>query len=104
MPERTNYAHGTPSWTDLATTDQAGAKKFYSAVLGWDYDDQPIGDGQVYSMATVNGKHVAAISGARHEVVPGAPHMMQLECRGAFNHVVAAFLAPWRVRAQAVRH
>ena len=26
MPERTKYAPGTPSWVDLQTTDQAGAK------------------------------------------------------------------------------
>ena len=43
MPERTQYAPGTPSWIDLQTSDQAGAKKFYSAVFGWDYDEQPIG-------------------------------------------------------------
>jgi len=70
MPERTQYAPGTPSWTDLQTTDQAGAKKFYTAVLGWDYDEQPMGDGQFYSMATVNGKHAAAIGGAPPEGVP----------------------------------
>jgi uncharacterized protein len=72
MPERTQYAPGTPSWTDLQTPDQAGAKKFYNAVLGWDYDDSPLGDGTFYSMATVKGKHVAAISGAPPEGVP--PH------------------------------
>jgi predicted enzyme related to lactoylglutathione lyase len=72
MPERTQYAHGTPSWTDLQTPDQGAAKKFYSAVLGWDYDDSPMGDGTFYSMATVKGKHVAAISGAPPEGVP--PH------------------------------
>jgi len=70
MPERTSYAPGTPSWTDLQTTDQDGAKKFYSAVLGWDYDEQPMGDGQFYSMATVKGKHVGAIGGAPPEGVP----------------------------------
>jgi 3-oxoadipate enol-lactonase len=40
-----------------------------------------------------------AIGGAQHAVVAGAPHMMQLECRDAFNHVVAAFLSQWRARA-----
>ena len=43
MPERTQYAPGTPSWIDLQTTDQDGAKKFYGAMFGWDYDDQPVG-------------------------------------------------------------
>ena len=72
MPERTQYAHGTPSWTDLQTSDQAGAKKFYSALFGWDYDDQPMGDDAVYSMATKNGKHVAALAPLQGEGVP--PH------------------------------
>ena len=39
MPERTQYAPGTPSWIDLQTSDQAGAKTFYGALFGWDYDD-----------------------------------------------------------------
>ena len=47
MPERTQYAPGTPSWVDLQTSDQAGAKKFYGALFGWDYDEQPMGDGDV---------------------------------------------------------
>ena len=51
------YAPGTPSWVDLQTSDPAGAKTFYSALFGWDYDDQPVGndaDGNAafYSMAT----------------------------------------------------
>ena len=62
MGERTEYTPGTFSWTDLATTDQDAAKAFYSALFGWSYEDNPVGDGVVYSMATVGGKHVAAIS------------------------------------------
>ena len=62
MGERTEYTPGTFSWTDLATTDQDAAKAFYTAVFGWSYEDNPVGDGVVYSMATLDGKHVAAIS------------------------------------------
>ena len=58
MPERTQYSPGTPSWVDLQTSDQAGAKSFYTALFGWDYDDQPVGDDAVYSMAKKNGKDV----------------------------------------------
>lgn len=70
MPERTQHAPGTPSWVDLQTSDPDGAKKFYGAMFGWDYDDQPVGEGAVYSMATKNGKHVAAIAGEPPEGVP----------------------------------
>jgi predicted enzyme related to lactoylglutathione lyase len=61
MGDRTSYAPGTFSWTELVTTDPDAAKAFYSALLGWDYDDQPVGDEQVYSMAMRDGKHVAAL-------------------------------------------
>jgi predicted enzyme related to lactoylglutathione lyase len=77
MPARTEHASGTPSWVDLQTSDQAGAKSFYSALFGWDYDDQPVGhdaDGNeaVYSMAVKFGKSVAAIAPVPMPDVP--PH------------------------------
>jgi uncharacterized protein len=61
MGERTSYAPGTFSWAELVTSDAGAAKAFYTAILGWDYDDQPVGDDQVYAMATRDGKHVAAL-------------------------------------------
>ncbi len=62
MPERTSYAQGTPNWVDLQTTDQAAAKAFYAGLFGWSYDDQPMPEGQVYSMALLGGHPVAAIA------------------------------------------
>jgi predicted enzyme related to lactoylglutathione lyase len=62
MGERTSYTHGTFSWVENATSDQDGAKSFYSALFGWDYDDSPIGDGVYYSMAKLGSAYVAAIS------------------------------------------
>ena len=62
MAERTSYTPGTFSWTDLATTDQDGAKQFYSQLFGWTSVDYPVGDGVVYSMMQLGGKDVAAIS------------------------------------------
>jgi hypothetical protein len=62
MGERTQYTPGTFSWVDLTTTDQAGAKDFYSGLFGWEITDNPVGDDMVYSMATIGGKSVAAIS------------------------------------------
>ena len=64
MGKRTNYPTGTFSWVDLATSDPDGAKAFYGALFGWDYDDNPIGDGAVYSMARRDGKNVAALFGS----------------------------------------
>ena len=67
MPARTQYAPGTPSWIDIQTSDPAGAKPFYRALFGWDYDDLPVGhdaegNPAFYSMATKNGQNVAAIA------------------------------------------
>jgi uncharacterized protein len=62
MGERTSYPHGTFSWVENATTDQDGAKAFYTNLFGWDYDDSPVGDGIVYTMAKLSGKYVAAIA------------------------------------------
>jgi predicted enzyme related to lactoylglutathione lyase len=62
MAERTKYAPGTFSWTDLSTTDQEGAKQFYGGLFEWDADDQPVGDGMTYSMMNLGGKPVAGIS------------------------------------------
>jgi uncharacterized protein len=62
MSERTKYAPGTFSWTDLTTTDQAAAKEYYTQLFGWEAEDNPVGDGVYYSMMRLGGKEVAAIS------------------------------------------
>ena len=35
---------GTLCWTELATQDVPGARSFYRDVLGWQADDQPMGE------------------------------------------------------------
>jgi uncharacterized protein len=62
MAQRTSYTPGTFSWADLTTTDQAAAKAFYGELMGWSFDDRPVGDGVVYTMAQIDGANVAAIS------------------------------------------
>lgn len=61
MGERTSYPPGTFSWAELATSDADGAKAFYTQAFGWEYDDNPIGDDQVYTMASRDGGQVAAL-------------------------------------------
>lgn len=61
MPVRTEYAHGTPSWTDLSTSDPEAAKAFYAAVFGWEYIENPTDQGGVYIMATASGKNAAGM-------------------------------------------
>ena len=62
MAQRSSYKQGTPCWTDLMTTDVAGAKAFYGRLFGWTFDDMPIPMGGVYSMALVDSDTVAAIA------------------------------------------
>ena len=61
MPKVESYLQGTPSWVDLSTKDQEGAKKFYSELFGWEYEDNPMGNGMTYSMGRIDGSSVAAI-------------------------------------------
>jgi uncharacterized protein len=62
MGERSEYKAGTFSWSDLTTTDQDGAKKFYTELFGWETTDNEVGEGVYYTMAQLGGKEVAAIS------------------------------------------
>ena len=61
MGERTSYIHGTFSWSELETNDAEAAKAFYTALFQWDYRDDPVPGGMVYSMASRDGKNVAAL-------------------------------------------
>ena len=64
MGERTSHPPGTFSWAELATSDADAAKGFYTELFGWEYDDNPAGDDQVYSMAKRDGQYVAALFSA----------------------------------------
>jgi uncharacterized protein len=76
MPIRTSYAQGTPNWVDLQTSDQDAAKAFYSGLFGWTYDDQPMPQGPVYSMAMLGNNPVAAIAPQTPEMAAaGVPPM-----------------------------
>jgi predicted enzyme related to lactoylglutathione lyase len=76
MPVRTSYTQGTPNWVDLQTSSQDAAKAFYSGLFGWTYDDQPMPDGAVYSMAMLGEHPVAAIAPQPPEMAAaGAPPM-----------------------------
>ena len=66
------HAPGTFCWIELATTDGPGAKKFYTELLGWDVQDNPMGPDMIYTIYKINGKDVAASyqKGAEMEHVP----------------------------------
>jgi predicted enzyme related to lactoylglutathione lyase len=61
MTTKTEYAHGEFSWVDLATTDPAGAKRFYGNLFGWQFEDMPAGPDMIYTMARLRGQYVSAL-------------------------------------------
>ena len=58
---------GSFSWVELATTDQAAAKSFYTALFGWTVEDSPMGPDEFYSMFRLEGLDAAAAYTLRKE-------------------------------------
>jgi len=69
----TRHAPGTFCWPELATTDQDGAKKFYTALFGWTFDDTDMGKGMVYTRLQLKGAGVGALYTMRPEERKMAP-------------------------------
>lgn len=67
MAEFTSHAPGTFSWVELATTDQKNGVQFYQTLFGWQVNEQPISDNDVYTMFTLRGKEVGAAYTMRPE-------------------------------------
>ena len=72
MPERTEYAPGTPSWTDLASPDLDASQQFYGSLFAWDFETQDTGDpNNPYVMARQGGKDVAGMMKLSAEMQAG---------------------------------
>lgn len=70
MPERSQYAPGTPSWVDIGT-DLAGAKPFYEGLFGWtSLEAGPVEETGGYGFFLRNGKMVAGYGPQQN---PGPP-------------------------------
>ena len=61
MGKRQSYEPGTFCWVDLSTPDSEGAKAFYGGLFGWEFRDDEIPGGGVYTMCHIEGDAVAAI-------------------------------------------
>ena len=61
MPVVTSHAPGTPSWSELSTTDEAGALSFYSALFGWEDEANEMGPNWYYHMQKVQDQYACAI-------------------------------------------
>ena len=67
MATITQHAPGTFCWPELATSDQPGAKKFYTTLLGWEFTDSDMGGGEVYTMLNLKGRVLGALYSMRKE-------------------------------------
>ncbi len=60
MPHTDTHANGSFSWIELGTNDQNAAKAFYTTLLGWSFEDSPMGPGDFYTMFQLDGRNVGA--------------------------------------------
>ncbi|MBI4952497.1 MAG: VOC family protein [Myxococcales bacterium] len=76
MSKHQKHQHGTFSWTDLSTSDVAGAKRFYGALFNWTWNDLPMGPGMTYTMCKLGADDAAAMSelGAEQKKMGIPPH------------------------------
>ncbi|WP_037576100.1 VOC family protein [Phaeacidiphilus oryzae] len=93
MPERSSYAEGAPCWADILTPDPEGAQRFYSAVLGWEFQDLGEEMGH-YTMCLVKGQPVAAMMAPTPEMEGMSPewnvYLATSDIGGALERVAAA--------------
>jgi predicted enzyme related to lactoylglutathione lyase len=67
MPNIEKHSAGDFCWIELATTDQAAAKNFYSSLFGWTSIDSPIGPGEFYTIFSLQGRNTGAAYTMRTE-------------------------------------
>jgi len=61
MSTITQQIVGTFCWTELSTTDDAGARRFYTSLFGWGENTQEMGGGQTYTMLKLGGGDVGGL-------------------------------------------
>ena len=100
MGIRTSYPPGTFSWVDLATTDPAGARAFYTELFGWTVD----GDVE-YSVWRVDGAAVCAFALMPSDTAVGIPPGWTKLCHGGERrrHGNPGRRARWPCRPRGVR-
>jgi uncharacterized protein len=68
--EVSSFKPGEFCWAELSTSDNAGAKQFYTSLFGWGYHDNQMGEDMVYTMLNKGGKNVGALY---KDTLSGAP-------------------------------
>lgn len=61
---------GALSWNELNTRDPEGAKRFYGAVFGWEFEDNEMGPMGTYTSIKLNGASVGGMLNMSERGVP----------------------------------
>lgn len=69
----TIHAPGMFCWAELGTSDCNAAKKFYSALMGWETLDDPIPGGGTYTMLRYENGNVGGMYPLEHMKAAGVP-------------------------------
>lgn len=64
MSQVRTYPHGVPSWIDTEQPDPEAAKAFYGGLFGWSFGDVSPEGAPFYSIASLDGRDLAGLSGA----------------------------------------
>jgi predicted enzyme related to lactoylglutathione lyase len=69
---------GALAWNELNTRDLAGAKSFYGAVFGWDFEDMQMGENESYTTIMLGGNPMGGILDMDQRGVPAEipPHWL----------------------------
>jgi hypothetical protein len=76
------YAPGTFCWADLGTPDADAAKRFYTGLFGWEFEDRPSGPDTTYTMFTLEGRSIAALyqQDPQPQATGAPPHWLSYIC------------------------
>lgn len=66
---RSGYFH----WNELLTTDVELAKRFFTTLLGWSYEDMAMPDGSKYFVALLDDEPVAGLMTMPKAIPAGTP-------------------------------
>jgi len=61
MPHMTSHQPGSFCWIELATSDAAAARSFYTQLFGWTVNEIPMGDQGTYFIFQKDGRDAAAL-------------------------------------------
>lgn len=74
MGSMLQHPAGNFCWFELGTTDQNGAKAFYTQLFGWQYNEHEMGEGMgTYTTFTLDDKEVGAAYQLNEQQQPGVP-------------------------------